>query len=144
MESSQLVEFITNHPLLVLALIAILVMLIGGELRQRLSGVSEVGPVEATRMLNHDNAVMIDMREDKEYREGHIVNAIHLPASRQDNYTAKLEKYREQPLIVYCRSGQRSTAICNKLRKQGFEAVYNLKGGVLAWQKAELPLEKNT
>jgi len=144
MESSQLVEFITNHPLLVLALIAILVMLIGGELRQRLSGVSEVGPVEATRMLNHDNAVMIDMREDKEYREGHIVNAIHLPASRQDNYTAKLERYREQPLIVYCRSGQRSTAICNKLRKQGFEAVYNLKGGVLAWQKAELPLEKNT
>lgn len=144
MESSQLVEFITNHPLLVLALIAILVMLIGGELRQRLSGVSEVGPVEATRMLNHDNAVMIDMREDKEYREGHIVNAIHLPASRQDNYTTKLERYREQPLIVYCRSGQRSTAICNKLRKQGFEAVYNLKGGVLAWQKAELPLEKNT
>ena len=119
-------------------------MAVGGELRQRLSGVSEVGPVEATRMLNHDNAVMIDMREDKEYREGHIVNAIHLPASKQDNYTGKLEKYRQQPLIVYCRSGQRSTAVCGKLRKQGFEAVYNLKGGVLAWQKAELPLERET
>ena len=144
MESSQLVEFISNHPLLVMALVAILVMLIGGELRQRLSGVSEVGPVEATRMLNHDNAVMIDMREDKEYREGHIVNAIHLPASKQDNYTGKLEKYRQQPLIVYCRSGQRSTTVCRKLRKQGFEAVYNLKGGVLAWQKAELPLERET
>jgi len=143
MESSQLVEFISNHPLLVMTLVAILVMLIGGELRQRLSGVSEVGPVEATRMLNHDNAVMIDMREDKEFREGHIVNAIHLPASKQDNYNGKLEKYREQPLIVYCRSGQRSVAVCSKLRKQGFEAVYNLKGGVLAWQKAELPLERD-
>ena len=129
--------------MLVFALVAILTMLIGGEIRQRLSGVSEIGPVEATRMLNHDNAVMIDMREDKEYREGHIINAVHAPAGKQNNYTAKLEKYRERPLIVYCRSGQRSTAVCSKLRKQGFEAVYNLKGGVVAWQKAELPLEKH-
>lgn len=144
MDSSQLIEFITNHPLLVLALIAILAMLIGGEIRQRLSGVSEVGPVEATRMLNHDNAVMIDMREDKEYREGHIINAIHAPASKQNNDTGKLEKYRDRPLIVYCRSGQRSIAVCSKLRKQGFESVYNLKGGVLAWQKAELPVNRDS
>ena len=144
MESSQLIEFITNHPLLVLALFAIIAMLVGGELRTRLSGVREVGPVEATRMLNHDNAVMVDMREDKEYREGHIINATHAPASKQDNYPAKLEKDRDRPLIVYCRSGQRSTAVCSKLRKQGFESVYNLKGGVLAWQKAELPLNRDT
>jgi rhodanese-related sulfurtransferase len=143
MDISQLVEFTTNHPLLVMALVAILAMLIGGELRQRLSGVKEVGPVEATRLLSHENAVMIDMREDKEYLEGHIVNAVHLPASKQDNYPGKVEKYRDRPLIVYCRSGHRSTAVCSKLRKQGFEAVYNLKGGVLAWQKAELPLEKH-
>lgn len=144
MESSQLIEFITNNSLLVLALVAILFMLIGGEVRQRLSGVTEIGPVEATRMLSHDNAVMIDMREDKEYREGHIVNSIHAPASKKDNYTGKLEKYRDRPLIVYCRSGQRSTAVCSKLRKQGFESVYNLKGGVLAWQKAELPLNRDS
>jgi rhodanese-related sulfurtransferase len=143
MESSQLIEFITNHPFLVLALMAILTMLIGGEIRQRLSGIREVGPVEATRMLNHDNAVMIDMREDKEYREGHIINATHMPASKQDNFTGKLEKYRDRPLIVYCRSGQRSVAVCSKLRKQGFESVYNLKGGVLAWQKAELPVNRS-
>jgi rhodanese-related sulfurtransferase len=144
MEISQLIEFITNHPMLVLALVIILFMLVGGEIRQRLSGVTEIGPVEATRMLSHDNAVMIDMREDKEYREGHIINAIHAPASKKDSYTGKLEKYRDRPLIVYCRSGQRSTAVCGKLRKQGFESVYNLKGGVLAWQKAELPLNRGT
>lgn len=144
MEISQLIEFTGNHPLLVLALFAIIAMLAGGEIRQRLSGVRDVGPVEATRMLSHDNARMVDMREDKEYREGHIINAIHVPAGKQDNFTGKLEKYRNQPLIVYCRSGQRSIAVCSKLRKQGFESVYNLKGGVLAWQKAELPLEKNS
>jgi rhodanese-related sulfurtransferase len=91
-------------------------------------------------MLNHENAIMVDMREDKDYREGHIVNALHTPDS---NNEAKLNKYRDRPLIVYCRSGNRSAALCRKLKKQGFESVYNLKGGLLAWQRAELPLTKD-
>lgn len=139
MDLSQLTEFVGNHPLLFLALFAILAMLIGGELKHLLGGVSEVGPGEATRMLNHDNAIMIDMRDDKEYRNGHIVNSLHAP----DIKTAKLEKYRNRPMIVYCRSGNKSALYCSKLRKQGFESVYNLKGGVQAWERAELPLTKN-
>lgn len=139
MDINQLIEFSGNHPVLVMALFAILAMLIGGELRQRLSGVVEVGPGEATRMLNHDSAVMIDMRTDKEYREGHVVNAVHVPAA--DNLTA-LDKYRDKPVIVYCNSGSRSAGFCSRLRKQGFESVYNLKGGILGWQKAELPVSK--
>jgi rhodanese-related sulfurtransferase len=139
MDISQLIEFTSNHPMLVAAFAAILVMLIGGELRQRLSGINEVGPGEATRMLNHDNAVIVDMRDDKDYREGHIVNAVHTPASNSDA-VQKLEKFRERPVIVYCRSGNTSAGFCSKLRKQGFASVYNLAGGVLGWQKAGLPL----
>jgi rhodanese-related sulfurtransferase len=141
MDINQLVEFIGNHTLLVLALVGITIMLIAGEVQQRIGGVKNVGPVDATRMLNHDNAVMIDMRNLKEYKSGHIVNAVHLPECN-DNTLGKLEKFRKQPLIVYCRSGQRSNGICSKLRKHGFEPVYNLKGGVLAWQNANLPLSK--
>ncbi|MDX1696679.1 MAG: rhodanese-like domain-containing protein [Thiohalobacterales bacterium] len=138
MDIGQLTEFAGNHPLLVFALFAILAMLIGGELKQRLSGINEVAPAQAVRMLNHENAVMIDMRSDKEYGEGHIVNAVHLP----DASGAKPDKFRDRSVIVYCRSGSRSQAYCSKLRKQGFESVYNLKGGVLAWERAELPLTK--
>lgn len=141
MDINQLIEFTSNHPMLVAALAGILVMLIGGELRQRISGTNEVGPGEATRMLNHDNAVIVDMREDKDYREGHIVNAVHTPASNSDA-VQKLEKFRERPVIVYCRSGHTSAGFCSKLRKQGFTSVYNLAGGVLAWQKAGLPLNR--
>ena len=140
MDINQLIEFGSNHPLLVMALFAILAMLVGGELRARLSGVSEVGPGEATRMLNHDNAVMIDMRSDKEYREGHVINALHVPSL--DNL-ASLDKYRDKPVIVYCNSGNQSTGYCSRLRKQGFSSVYNLRGGILGWQKAELPLSKS-
>ncbi|HYQ71361.1 MAG TPA: rhodanese-like domain-containing protein [Gammaproteobacteria bacterium] len=143
MDINQLIEFTGNHPMLVAAFAAILAMLIGGELRQRLSGVNAVGPGEATRMLNHDNAVIVDMREDKDYREGHIVSAVHTPASNSDA-VQKLEKFRDRPVIVYCRSGQTSAGFCRKLHKQGFPSVYNLAGGVLGWQKAGLPLSKNS
>ena len=141
MNISQLSEFITNHPWLILAAVALTAMLIGGELKRRLSGVRDVAPGEATRLLNHENAIMIDMRSDRDFRDGHIVNAVHAPAENSDMST-RLEKYRDRPLIVYCRSGQRSLPVCSKLRKQGFEKVYNLKGGVLGWQQADLPISK--
>ena len=142
MDTQQLIEFAGNHSLLVLALFAILVMLVGTEIQQRLSQVKAVGPAEATRLLNHENAVMIDMRSDKDYREGHIVNAVHVPDGKGD-IPAALNKHHERPVIVYCQRGNNSTAVCNRLSKQGFESVYNLQGGVQAWQKAELPLTKN-
>jgi rhodanese-related sulfurtransferase len=139
MDTQQLIEFAGNHTLMVMALFAILVMLIGTEIQQRLSQVKAVSPGEATRLLNHENAIMIDMRSDKDYRDGHIVNAVNVPDGKGD-IPANLSKHRERPVIVYCRRGQQSTAICNKLSKQGFKSVYNLQGGVLAWKKAELPL----
>jgi rhodanese-related sulfurtransferase len=55
---------------------------------------------------------------------------------------ARLGKYRDRPVSVYCRSGNQSLSACGKLRKQGFEKVYNLKGGVLGWQQADLPVSK--
>jgi rhodanese-related sulfurtransferase len=142
MDINQLTEFAGNHSLLVLAFIAIVTMLIGGEIQSRISGIKSVAPGEAIRMINHDKAVIVDMREDKDYRQGHIVNAIHTPAG-SGNESGKLEKYRDKPVIVYCQHGQRSTAYCRKLKKQGFASVYNLKGGLQAWQKEALPLSKN-
>jgi rhodanese-related sulfurtransferase len=141
MDINQLTEFAGNHMLLVMALFAIIAMLIGGEIQSRISGISVLTPSEAIRMINHDNAILVDMREDKDYREGHIVNALHAPASADSN--KKLEQYRDKPVIVYCQRGQRSSAYCSKLKKQGFESVYNLKGGLLAWQKEALPLSKS-
>ena len=142
MDINQLTEFIGNNALLVVALIGITVMLIAGELQQRLGGVKHVEPGDATRMMNHDNAVIIDMRDLKDYQEGHIVNAVHLPECN-DSSMEKLEKFSKQPLIVCCRSGQRSTGVCKKLRKKGFDPVFNLKGGLVAWQNANLPLSRS-
>ena len=141
MDTNQLIEFAGNHPVLVMALAGILLMLILSEVQQRFSNTKEVSPAEATRLLNHENAVLIDMRSDKDYREGHIVNAVSAPLA-DGKVPASLEKHRDRPVIVYCQRGQRSAGYCNQLGKQGFETVYNLHGGLNAWQKADLPLTK--
>jgi rhodanese-related sulfurtransferase len=139
MDFNQLIEFVTNHPLLFLALAAILAMLVGSELQHRLRKIKLVTPGEATRLLNHEDAIMVDTRSDKEYRDGHIVNAVH---AQSDTAAGKLQKYRDRTLILYCRSGQQSVKLGAELVKQGFGKVCNLKGGILAWQQASLPLSK--
>jgi rhodanese-related sulfurtransferase len=84
--------------------------------------------------------VVIDVREENEFKEGHILHAMHIPAGRLTNRMKELEKYRDRPLITVCRSGSRSGRVSALLRKQGFATVYNLEGGLLAWQNANLPL----
>jgi rhodanese-related sulfurtransferase len=141
MDIQQLSEFAINHLLLVSAFVVILAMLAGVEVRHRFGNVRDIAPGEATRLINHENAVLVDMRNDKDYREGHIVNAVHVPAEQNDA-AGKLDKYRDRPLIVCCRSGNQSLRLCSELTKKGFASVYNLKGGLHAWQQAGLPLSK--
>jgi len=140
---SQLAEFTVNHILLTTLFAVLVVMLILGEIRRLNGATTSVGPADATRMINHDNAIMLDIREEKEHAEGKIINSQHIPLSQLDNSLKRLEKYKQRPIITYCRSGNRSNSAAVKLRKQGFEKVYNLRGGVAAWQRDNLPLVKS-
>ena len=112
--------------------------LVGG----RLSGVKEASIAEALQLINHKNALILDVREENEFKTGHIMNSRLIPLGKLKERIGELERYREQPIVVVCRSGQRTNAACVLLGKQGFSLVYNLAGGILAWQKANLPLKK--
>jgi len=140
----QYLEFAIKHWDLFLALVIILFMMFGGGLGSRLRGFKPIEPLEAVQLLNHGEPVLLDVREDNEYKDGHIIDALHIPLGKLDQRMVELEKFREKPIIVSCRSGHRSSSACAKLRKNGFETVYNLKGGVMAWQNAGLPLQKPT
>lgn len=118
------------------------VMLLWPLFGNRLRGVKEVGSAGALQLINHKNAFVLDVREENEFNTGHILNSRLIPIGKLRERIGELERYREQPIVVVCRSGQRSTAACVLLGKQGFSQAYNLAGGVLAWQKANLPLEK--
>ncbi|MCW8826926.1 MAG: rhodanese-like domain-containing protein [Gammaproteobacteria bacterium] len=140
----RLLEFSINHWDLVVALIIILMMMFGGGIMRRIRGYKEVVAFDAVALMNRQDAIYVDVREDKEYAEGHVLDSIHIPLGQLINRITELDSYRAQPIIVGCRSGNRSAMGCARLRKQGFEQVYNLKGGILAWQNANLPLESGT
>ena len=142
MDLPRIIEFVGNHPVLFLAFFGTLGLLLASEFSRRLSGMKSVGPVEATQLSNRENAVFLDIRDEGEYRAGHIPEAIHIPLKRLPERVAELGKKKDFPIIAYCRSGSRSTRAGSILKKHGFENVYNLGGGLTAWQGANLPVSK--
>ncbi|MEO7558058.1 MAG: rhodanese-like domain-containing protein [Gammaproteobacteria bacterium] len=136
----QITTFILNHWELFLALVVILALLASTGLSHNLLGFKELQPPELTQMVNHQNAVVLDVREDKEFGEGHIVNAVHVPLSTLEVRLKTLEKFKGRPIITTCQTGDRSARAAALLRKHGFEPVYKLAGGLMAWRGAKLPL----
>lgn len=136
------ISFVTHNWMLIIALVVILVMLFFNLFGSKLRGYEVIGPAESVNLINHEEAVILDVRENNEYHNGHILNSIHIPQGNLTNRITELEKYKNKPIIVGCRSGHRSGHACALLKKQGFETVYNLKGGVMAWQNANLPLTR--
>ena len=136
---AQLVEFVGNHWMLVAALVVILALLAHNLL---LGSRGAVDPQQATIMINHRDAIVVDVRPTTDFAQGHIINSINIPINGLEKQTATLDKYKERPIIISCRSGAQSSQACARLRKQGFAEVYNLRGGMMAWQNANLPVTR--
>ena len=117
-------------------------MLLWSLFGNRFRGVKEVNTAEALQLINHKNAFVLDVREPNEFEGGHALNSRLIPLGKLKERMGELEKYKDQPILVVCRSGNRSGTACFLLGKQGFSQVYTLAGGILAWQKAKLPLVK--
>lgn len=134
-------EFVQQNIWLILLTLVSGFMLFGSGLMGRLSGVKQVGPQEAVMLFNRD-ALMLDVRENSEFTDGHIPKSKHIPLGQLGKRLTELEKYKDKPIVAVCRSGSRSGHACSMLRKAGFENVSNLAGGITAWEQAGLPKEK--
>jgi len=135
------IQFVRDNLLLFAVAIVSGAMLLWPMLR-RGGGASSVTTLQATQMMNRQDAVLIDVREDAEYANGRIIGARHVPLSQLDSRARELQKHKSKPLIAYCETGTRSAGAIAILRKHGFENVFNLSGGFAAWQQAGLPVEK--
>ena len=133
-------EFIGNHPIIFTALAAVLGMIAYVEYERMFSGIKQLSPLEATRLQNDDDAQFVDVREDAEYKRGHVMGAKHIPVGVLDKRMAELDKLKKKPLIVYCATGARASRAASRLRKNGFENVYTMAGGIANWEKASMPL----
>jgi rhodanese-related sulfurtransferase len=135
-------QYLQNNIWTILIALTSGAMLFWSVFGNRLRGIQEVDHIAAMQLINHKNALILDVREQGEYDAGHILNSKLIPLGKLGERIGELEKYRERPIVVVCRSGQRSASACVLLGKKGFAQAYNLSGGVMAWQKASLPLEK--
>ena len=138
----RLLEFALNHPFLVTLFIALLMMLLWNLLGGSLAGVMQIQPAQMTSLMNRDDAVVVDIRSEDDFRNGHIINAVNIPAAEISGDQAVLEKSRDKPVVLYCQNGTDSPRAARKLKGEGFENVSVLKGGLSAWRSAGMPLSK--
>lgn len=135
----QLFEFVTNHYILVSAFVVLLVAVIFVETQR---GGKKVSPQEAVNRINRDEAVILDVREKKEYSEGHIGDAVHMPLSALKDRMDELKKEGDKQIIVTDKMGQHSATAVKQLVAAGYQDVVRMNGGIAEWKGANLPLKK--
>lgn len=132
-------EFVMQQWPLVGALVVTVILLVLHESRR--AGAT-VTPQQLTNLVNQQQAAVIDLRDQAEFRKGHIVDAINIPYAKLNDRIGELDNLRERPVILVCKLGQYSSAAGKQLMQQGFKQVYRLSGGISEWQVAQLPLIK--
>ncbi len=137
---AQFIEFAGNNLILFAGLMLIVGMIAFTEYQRYFMGVDQLSVSDAIRLQNDQDAIFIDVREANEFKNGHIIDAYSNPLSAFAKNMSQLSKYKSSPVVVYCATGSRSSRACSSLKKNEFVSVYNLSGGMAAWQKANLPL----
>jgi rhodanese-related sulfurtransferase len=137
----DLTIFISQHPGLFSAAAIIFVLAMIVELLRAKRGNSRIDIPKAIQFINHDNAVVIDIRANDLYRKGHIIDAHSIAAKDLTSNTKKIEKFKTRPIIITCNAGLESQKVAALLLKQGYNA-YSLSGGTRAWTDAGMPLIK--
>ncbi len=136
----QIIEFSTNNLMLVVSFLALSGFILFTEFRKLTQKFTTVGPSAAISIINKNKTMLLDVREMNEIKSGMLIDAIHIPLSGIGKRISELDKYKDDAVVVYCRSGNRSGSVCRTLSGRGFEQVYNLAGGIMAWEDAHLPV----
>jgi rhodanese-related sulfurtransferase len=133
--------FLQQHQMLVMALIAVLILLFIIEIIRLKLSARRISSLEATNLMNHQNAVVVDIRSQDAFYNGHVVGAMSLPFADLEKQYKKLEKHINNPIIIMCATGLESPRAANFLLKNGYNALVHA-GGIRAWKEADMPLVK--
>ena len=128
----------SNHPFLFIAAAAALALIIINEWRIRTRGFASLNSDELVLRLNA-GARILDVRAEKDFKLGHILNAINLPQDKLDE-VERLVSDKAQELVVCCDTGFNAARVADKLKKLGYQKVAMLKGGIAAWKQDNLPI----
>jgi len=109
-------------------------------LSRLLAGTPSIDVAELDALVATGSVRVLDVREDHEFRSGHVPGAIHVPVKRLPDRVAKLKK--DKPYAVICASGSRSAGATNYLLDNGFEGAVSVRGGTSAWARSGRPITR--
>ena len=135
----RVIEFSLNHWDMVLALLATVAMLIFTERRKAAPSVT---PQQATVMGNDDDTLMLDIRSAADFKTGRVLNSKNIPFAELGKRLSDLQKHRDKPVVLICKTGQTAGSAANMLRKDGYTKVYRMTGGMVEWTNQGLPLAR--
>ncbi|MES2821872.1 MAG: rhodanese-like domain-containing protein [Pseudomonadota bacterium] len=135
---AHLIEFITVHYLLSASFVALLALLAFTEMRK---GGQSLSSRELTALVNSEQGVVLDVRNNKDFANGHIVGSLNIPHEKVLGRLPELEKHKAKTLIVVDAMGQHAGGVCRELKKAGFTAA-KLSGGIGGWRADNLPVVK--
>ncbi len=139
----QLIDFARDNFILSGIWIALVVMLVYSFVAPLMSKANRVDNHQATLLINKEDAIVLDIRAQKDFKSGHIIGSKQMkPEEVREGDFSKLEKYKDKPIIIVCAMGNLASGTANKMVKDGFTNVNVLSGGINAWQGASLPLSK--
>lgn len=102
--------------------------------------ITEVSPADAKKRAEEGEAVLIDVREESDWNEGHAEGAKHLSRGIIELEIEEEIPDLKKPIICYCGGGSRSALVAESLQKMGYENVRSMTGGLRAWKEAGLPI----
>lgn len=105
------------------------------------SQTDNISPKNAATLLADKKAILVDVREADEWQQQHIPGAINIPLNELPDRIGELAAYKETPVITQCQRGGRSQKAMTVLKSLKFSKVYNMEGGIEAWNKAGLKTE---
>jgi rhodanese-related sulfurtransferase len=136
----EFINFLMANWMLSLAAIVLSVMLLANEMTRGLQKFRDVSAAEFARLIGRENVLLLDVRETDEFRGEHIKGAKHMALGTLATKLSELESHKTNQVLLYCRSGNRSSTAANMLVKAGFSNVGHLAGGIMAWKAESYPV----
>lgn len=140
----EFTNFLFDEWPFTLAFIFITVLIGRSFIEPILSGVKTLNAQDAVQLINRKDAIVLDVRLEHEFKEGHIIDSIHIPVGSLASRIRELDHAKDKTIVINCQTGMRSKQAGGILKKHGFTNLYSIDGGMNAWINANFPINKST
>ncbi len=136
----EFTDFLFDEWILSLAFIFITVLLGRSFIEPMISSVKTLNTQDAVRLINNDETIVVDVRLEREFKPGHIINSVHIPIGSLESRIRELDSAKDKTILIICQNGMKSKQAGGILTKQGFKNLHCISGGINAWINANFPI----